>query len=189
MFDLVSLFNGISTFVGYLKPLLLEELWCYYLTHSWKDKGVHTFPKGIYPKMNIIARLEYELAYYDSAVQRFNHYTTRTLPNKLFAVSYWKKALLLFVDPFFPLCQIKRLTLNTIYIGRHINEWLLKKTFPTVSVQTLLQYSFSWWSVTVIKVSNLYTKLFIWSWRKKVSNKKLMLRLRSLMSKKKKDSQ
>ena len=28
--------------------------------------------------MNVIARLEYELAYYDSAVYRFNHYTTRT---------------------------------------------------------------------------------------------------------------
>ena len=28
--------------------------------------------------MNIIARLEYELAYYDSAVHCFNHYTTRT---------------------------------------------------------------------------------------------------------------
>ena len=27
--------------------------------------------------MNVIARLEYELAYYDSAVHRFNHYTTR----------------------------------------------------------------------------------------------------------------
>ena len=31
--------------------------------------------------MNVIARLEYELAYYDSAVHRFNHYTTRT-PHK-----------------------------------------------------------------------------------------------------------
>ena len=30
--------------------------------------------------MNVIARLEYELAYYDSAVNRFNHYTTRTPP-------------------------------------------------------------------------------------------------------------
>ncbi len=30
--------------------------------------------------MNVIARLEYELAYYDSAVHRFNHYTTRTTP-------------------------------------------------------------------------------------------------------------
>ena len=30
--------------------------------------------------MNVIARLEYELAYYDSAIHRFNHYTTRTPP-------------------------------------------------------------------------------------------------------------
>ena len=34
--------------------------------------------QGICPKGNIIARLEYELTYYDSAVHRFNHYTTRT---------------------------------------------------------------------------------------------------------------
>ena len=54
------------------------EQWWYYLTHSWEDKGVHTFPKGICPKINVIARLEYELAYYDSAVHRFNHNTTRT---------------------------------------------------------------------------------------------------------------
>ena len=35
---------------------------------------------GICPKVNVIARLEYELVYYDSAVHRFNHYTTRTHP-------------------------------------------------------------------------------------------------------------
>ena len=52
----------------------------HYLTHSWEDKGVHIFPNGICPKVNVIARLEYELAYYDSAVNRFNHYTTRTPP-------------------------------------------------------------------------------------------------------------
>ena len=40
--------------------------------------GVHTFPKGICPKVNVIAQLEYELAYYDSAVHRFNHYIMRT---------------------------------------------------------------------------------------------------------------
>ena len=33
--------------------------------------------------MNVIARLEYELAYFDSAVHRFNHYTTRTSPQCL----------------------------------------------------------------------------------------------------------
>ena len=81
VFDgLVSLFNGISTFVGFFnaKAILLEEQLCYHLTHSWEDKGVHTFPKGICPKVNVITRLEYELAYYDSAVHCFNHYTTRT---------------------------------------------------------------------------------------------------------------
>ena len=33
--------------------------------------------------MNVIARLEYKLAYYDSAVHRFNHYTTRTPPETI----------------------------------------------------------------------------------------------------------
>ena len=77
---LVSLFNGISTLFRLFnaKAILLEEQYWYYLTHSWEDKGVHTFPNGICPKVNVIARLEYELAYYDSAVHRFNHYTTWT---------------------------------------------------------------------------------------------------------------
>ena len=39
--------------------------------------------KGICPKVNVIARLEYELTYYDSAVHRFNHYTTRKPPSDL----------------------------------------------------------------------------------------------------------
>ena len=82
-FDLVSLFNGISTLSRLFnaKAILLEEQEWYYLTHSWEDKGVHTFPKGICPKVNIIARLAYELAYYDSAVQLVNHYTTRRNPH------------------------------------------------------------------------------------------------------------
>ena len=28
---------------------------------AWEDKGVHTFPKGICPKANVIAQLEFEL--------------------------------------------------------------------------------------------------------------------------------
>ena len=62
------------------EAILLEEQMWYYLTHSREDKGLNTFLKGIYPKVNVIARPEFELAYYDSAVQRFNHYTTRTPP-------------------------------------------------------------------------------------------------------------
>ncbi len=72
LFNLVSSFNGISTFACYLM------LKWYELTHSWEDKGVHTFPKGICLKVNVIGRLEIELDRYDSAVHCFNHYTTRT---------------------------------------------------------------------------------------------------------------
>ena len=50
------------------KAILLEEQqWCN-LTHSWEDKGVHTFPKGIYPKANAMAWLELELGFYSSAL-------------------------------------------------------------------------------------------------------------------------
>ena len=59
------------------KAFLQVEQSLYNLTHSWEDKGIHTFPKSICPKVNVIERLEYELAYYDSVVHRFNHYTTR----------------------------------------------------------------------------------------------------------------
>ena len=81
---MVFLFNGISTLFRLFnaKAILLEEQQWYQLTHSWEDKGAHNFPNGICPKVNVIARLEYELAYYDSAAQRFNHYTTRTTPMK-----------------------------------------------------------------------------------------------------------
>ena len=46
-------------------------------------KRVRTFPKSISPKVNIIARPMFELAYYDIAIHPFNHYDTEThlLPN------------------------------------------------------------------------------------------------------------
>ena len=62
-----------------VKAILLEQQWWYYLIHSWEDKGVHIFPNSICPKVNVIKQLEFELAYYDFAVHRFNHYTTWTL--------------------------------------------------------------------------------------------------------------
>ena len=72
-------------FLGYFnaKAIFLEEQYWYYLTHIWEDKGVHTFPKGICPKVNVIARLKYELAYFDSADHRFKHYTTKIPPYNL----------------------------------------------------------------------------------------------------------
>ena len=38
----------------------------------------HDMIMMICPKVNVIARLEFELANFDPAVHRFNHYTTRT---------------------------------------------------------------------------------------------------------------
>ena len=60
------------------KAILLEEQqWCY-LTPSWLDNGAHIFPKCVCLKVNVIVQLEFEIAYYDSAVQHFNHYTMIT---------------------------------------------------------------------------------------------------------------
>ena len=39
-----------------------------------------SFPKDIGPKVNVIAWLEFELAYLEAAVQHFSHYTTGTPP-------------------------------------------------------------------------------------------------------------
>ena len=71
MIGLVSLFNGILTLMGHLIPkpsLYKKQLW-YYLTHSWKDKGVNTFPKSISLKVNEMARIEFELADFGSTAK------------------------------------------------------------------------------------------------------------------------
>ena len=41
-----------------------------------------TVPKGISPKVNLIAQLEFELAHYDCAVQARRHYAIGT-PHKM----------------------------------------------------------------------------------------------------------
>ena len=49
-----------------------------FLLYDGGDKGVLTFPKGICQKVNVTERLDFELAYYESAVHHFNHYVART---------------------------------------------------------------------------------------------------------------
>ena len=44
--------------------------------------------------MNLIARLEFELIYDDSATQNFNHYTTRTTPKIVVFYRYHQKKLI-----------------------------------------------------------------------------------------------
>ena len=34
--------------------------------------------------MNVIARMEFELAYFEAEVQHFNHYATKTLSDQIF---------------------------------------------------------------------------------------------------------
>ena len=72
------------------KANLWEEQQQSNLTHNGEDKEAHTFPKGICSKVNVIAQLEFELTYYDFAVQCFNHYNTRTLPIYTFNVTILK---------------------------------------------------------------------------------------------------
>ena len=62
-----------------VKTIFVGEQQWYYLTHSWGDKGVHTTLKNICPKVNVIARLEFELAYYHVAVQHISHYAIAPL--------------------------------------------------------------------------------------------------------------
>ena len=40
---------------------------------SLKNSSDTIYPKDICSKVNVIGQLEFELAYYDSAVNRFNH--------------------------------------------------------------------------------------------------------------------
>ena len=50
------------------KPTLKKKSSCTTYLITGRDKGVHTFPKGISPKVIVIAWLEFELSYYDDVV-------------------------------------------------------------------------------------------------------------------------
>ena len=54
-----------------------------------EDIGVHTIPEGICPKGNVIAWMEFELAYYDSADQQINHNVMMTPPPIEVWVDQW----------------------------------------------------------------------------------------------------
>ena len=51
-----------------------------YSSRSLENNGVHTFPNDICPKVNVIARLKFELACFDSTVKRLYHYAMKTPP-------------------------------------------------------------------------------------------------------------
>ena len=51
-----------------VKAISVEKQQWHFLTHSWESKEVHTFPKGISPKVNVLARLEFELAHFEATI-------------------------------------------------------------------------------------------------------------------------
>ena len=74
----VVLFHGISTFVGFFSYQNHPRRRTALLLFNRIAERVNNFPKGICPKVNVIAQLAFELVCYDSAVHRFNNYTTGT---------------------------------------------------------------------------------------------------------------
>ena len=53
-----------------------------------ENKGVHSFPKGNYPKVNVIARMEFELVNSDVALLLLNHSTTGTHFLQIYSVNF-----------------------------------------------------------------------------------------------------
>ena len=78
-YDLFSLLKSISAFVGYLIPKLSSLKNSCSSTIAGGDKRIFTFLNGISLKVNITAQLEFELAYFEAAVQHFSPYTTGLL--------------------------------------------------------------------------------------------------------------
>ena len=46
------------------------------------DKEIHTFPKGICPKVNIIVWLKFKLTHLEATVHHFSHYTIEDSSHK-----------------------------------------------------------------------------------------------------------
>ena len=63
-YNLHGLFNA--------KAILVEEQQWYYVTQSYGNLRIHTFPKGVSLKVNVIAWLEFELTYFKAPVQHFS---------------------------------------------------------------------------------------------------------------------
>ena len=84
------IFNAESTFE--------EKPQWYYLTNGWENNRLDTVSKGIYPNSNEIAQIEFELAYYDVAVQFVSYNISNTLPRLLqytwINKNIWKRLLL-----------------------------------------------------------------------------------------------
>ena len=78
----VFFFNGRSTFLGYFMPKL--SLQNHSDTPLLGEEKVPTFPHDISSKVELIARMGFELTYYNVAVQLVSHYAMGNSPH-----SFW----------------------------------------------------------------------------------------------------
>ena len=67
-----SFCNGIAIFVGYIyaRSIFVIELHWYYSTHSGVYKGIDTFPMSNSRKVNVVAWLVFELAFFVATIKR-----------------------------------------------------------------------------------------------------------------------
>ena len=80
-FGFVSLYNGISIFLGCL--MSTPFFWKNSSGNNqpiagWGYKGVHTFHKSIIQKVNVIVPLEFEHVNFEAIEQLFRHYASGT---------------------------------------------------------------------------------------------------------------
>ena len=105
---------------------------------DWRDKEVHTFPKGISPKVTVIAWPEFKLICYDGMVQHISYCAAGTL--QLFIACrismnfqkrfhFWSRELLIFFlnSPKKSKDNTKRKFWNLIIHQRsvHTGNWLI----------------------------------------------------------------
>ena len=68
-------FDGVSTFVGYLiSKLFLSKITVLLFNPELRKLGFHTRTNGISPRVNIIARVEFELTFYEVIIHHICHY-------------------------------------------------------------------------------------------------------------------
>ena len=79
----MSLLNGILALLEYLMPkpsLQKNSSDTIQPIVGGGGKEVHTFPRGICTKVNLIAQLEFQLVYFKVAAKHFSHYAIGTSP-------------------------------------------------------------------------------------------------------------
>ena len=74
---------------------------------------VHTFPKDINPKVNLITCLEFKIAYYDVPDQHVNHYVTEIHDVAVEHVSHYTIG-----TPSHLLLACHRSACNPLYLGK-----------------------------------------------------------------------